>query len=77
MEADVNTFSCTARADINHNNILIDIRIIDEQGEIFIERDDLDSPFEPNTTYYWKIVARDNYYDTSASPVWHFTTAAE
>jgi len=26
------------------------------------------------TTYYWYVVARDNYNDQTPSPVWHFTT---
>ena len=29
---------------------------------------------EYNTTYYWKIVARDNNYAVNESAVWHFTT---
>jgi hypothetical protein len=28
-----------------------------------------------STTYYWKIVARDNHGATSIGPLWHFTTA--
>lgn len=30
---------------------------------------------EPNTTYYWRIVARDSNYDQSEGPLWHFTTS--
>ena len=26
------------------------------------------------TTYYWKIIAKDNYGITTSSPIWHFTT---
>ncbi len=26
------------------------------------------------TTYYWKIIAKDNYSVTRSSPIWHFTT---
>ena len=29
---------------------------------------------ENNTTYYWKIVARDNQGGTTAGPVWNFST---
>ncbi len=28
----------------------------------------------PGTTYYWQVVARDQYYMTAESPVWSFTT---
>lgn len=32
------------------------------------------SPLLPNTTYYWKIVSRDNHGVTTAGSVWRFTT---
>ena len=29
----------------------------------------------PNTTYYWKIVAKDNHDNSTAGPIWQFTTS--
>src|SRR3989339_2014529 len=28
-----------------------------------------------NTSYYWKVIARDNHNNASASPIWQFATA--
>lgn len=30
-----------------------------------------------NTTYYWKVIARDNQGDTAEGPIWSFTTTAK
>jgi len=30
----------------------------------------------PNTKYYWKITAQDNYGETTTGPIWNFTTTA-
>lgn len=32
-------------------------------------------PLNTNTTYYWKIVAKDNYNNSTPGPVWKFTTS--
>jgi hypothetical protein len=35
------------------------------------------STLKYNTTYFWQVVARDEYGETSAGPVWNFRTGAE
>ena len=34
------------------------------------------SPLNRNTTYYWRVISRDDHGAVSAGPLWHFTTIA-
>ncbi|MCP4584224.1 MAG: hypothetical protein GY839_21640 [candidate division Zixibacteria bacterium] len=76
MTATTNTFTCTATANIDHD-VHVDTRTIDQTGELTNTINDLNTPFEASSTYYWKIIAWDTYDDSTVGPVWQFTTGTE
>jgi hypothetical protein len=54
-----------------------DVVDIDRTGDISILLDDFNNPsYFIDTTYYWKIVATDNYGAQTTGPVWQFRTPA-
>ena len=51
----------------------------DSTPDILVSNDQTAKTFNPGTldygaTYYWKIIAKDVYGETTTGPVWHFTT---
>ena len=76
MQAHSNTFSCRATANLDFDAD-IDTWSINQSGALTNLIDDMNTPFNTDTTYYWKIVAKDTYGDSTIGPVWHFTTGSE
>jgi Tfp pilus assembly protein PilE len=76
MCAAVNTFSCQATENID-NDATIDTWTINQHGVLTNSINDIDIPFVSDTTYYWKIVARDTGQLETTGPVWHFSTVSD
>jgi hypothetical protein len=63
-------FLCTATATNLDDDATTDVWTIDETGELVCIIDDFLLLLEPsNTTYYWRIAARDNHGNVSMSPM--------
>lgn len=79
IETSINNFSCRATADIDRDGTT-DMWSVSNpySGDtpLYCNGNDLNLPFEINTTYYWQIIARDNNGNQTAGPVWRFTAGA-
>jgi hypothetical protein len=73
MVATNGTFTCVATADLD-DDATIDTWTINQDGELECIIDDFYLILrEPNnTTYFWRIAARDDHGHTSMSPTWSF-----
>jgi hypothetical protein len=76
MTAGQNTFICTATANIDLD-ATIDTWTITQNGQLVVTINDLDGSFLYNTTYFWKIIARDPLHQESPGPIWHFISAPQ
>ncbi len=76
MVAGPNTFTCTATANLDLD-ATIDTWTINQNGQLVETINDLDDSFLYNTTYYWKIIARDPLQQESLGPIWHFISAPQ
>ncbi len=72
MQNDADHFTCTATANLD-NDDTIDTWKIDENNYLVHTIEDIDNPFEPGGTYYWKVVARSGDNDSLVSDTWHFS----
>ena len=66
-------------SDSNHDVLSFDIYLGESSNPPLVESDHLGTSYYPEnldleTTYYWKIVARDCQGATKTGPVWEFTT---
>jgi hypothetical protein len=79
MTAENNSFTCVASANLD-NDATIDTWKIDQTGVLdhiisdFTDFTPID--FQPATTYSWQVLVIDDHYDTTSSPIWHFTTTS-
>jgi len=76
MSAGGGLFTCIATANLD-SDATNDTWTIDQDSTLTNTVVDMNTPFNTNTAYYWKIVAKDTYGDSTISPVWHFTTVSE
>jgi hypothetical protein len=81
MGSTINTFFCSATANIDAD-ATIDTWTIDQDSTLSCTIDDCrldlwDYSYHPNTTYYWKIVAKDGHTNETIGPIWHFTTGSD
>ena len=76
VETDL-SWVCT---DPNYDVLSYDIYLGKNSNPSLVESDHLGTTYQPseildfNTTYYWKIVAKDPYGASKSSPIWNFTT---
>lgn len=75
MTAAANTFTCVATANLD-DDATNDVWQIDETGTLICTCDDsVLILLQPNnTTYYWRIVARDSHGHETFGPIWTFIT---
>jgi hypothetical protein len=71
MTVSAGVFTCTASGNIDFDSIF-DTWTIDQTQTLTCISDDIDTPFLPNTRYYWQVIARDDNGNTSAGPIWNF-----
>jgi hypothetical protein len=81
MMAEVNTFICTATANLDADATM-DTWTINQDSVLVNTIDDTifylrGYAYYPNTIYYWKIVAKDNHGNETSGPLWRFTTGPD
>jgi len=80
MDSKSHSFECTARGNLD-SDTCSDIwasPIYWSYGfGVVCVGDDINYPIMSNRTYYWKVVSSDVDGNSTASPIWHFTTGTD
>jgi hypothetical protein len=72
MAAGPTAFTCTATANLD-DDATIDTWTINESGDLVCTTDDFMLLCTAGETYYWRIIACDDYGHMTLSPIWSFT----
>ena len=73
-------FSCIAIANIDEdtaNDIWRISNLAPDRGRLVCISNDANFLFQPNTKYYWQVIAKDDHGNSTVGPVWHFTTSSD
>jgi hypothetical protein len=73
MMAEVNTFTCTATANLD-DDATWDTWTINQDSFVVCTINDFVTLKSTAGLYYWRIGAKDNHGHISLSPIWTFTT---
>jgi hypothetical protein len=81
-DVDVNTDLSWTCSDPDDHDLVYDVyfEADDTTPDVLVSDDQTENSYDPGTmtyetTYYWQIVAKDEYGAFTSGPVWHFTTA--